>query len=127
MQDHRLQFLGGGLIFAFLAVVYVVSVSWNWSSIKQAINVIDAAADMLRQTKRLIVVNIYYFFLTISIQLLWCGSFLALLSMGEITANTKFIAQGKTITFTEEQQLVFWKYAIVLVFGIVWIQGFINR
>jgi len=78
-------------------------VSWNWSSIKQAITVIDAAADMLRKTKRLIVVNIYYFFLTIIVQLLWCGSFLALLSMGEITANTKFIAQGKTITFTEEQ------------------------
>jgi hypothetical protein len=42
-------------------------VSWNWSSIKQAITVIDAAADMLRKTKRLIVVNIYYFFLTIII------------------------------------------------------------
>ncbi len=47
--------------------------------------------------------------------------------MGEVSANTKYIAQGKDIKFSDEQLAYFWEMAIVLVVGIIWIHSFINR
>ena len=84
MQDSRLGMLIGGIIFAILALIYLVLVCWAWTEIKTAITVVDAAADMLRNTKRLLWINTGFFFLSIIAIMVWVGAFLGLLSMGDI-------------------------------------------
>ena len=78
-------------------------ICWSWDELKIAINVVDAASDMLRNTKKLMLVNTAFFFLSIFAIIIWVGAFLGLLSMGDIKANTKSIPQGKLIVYSGEQ------------------------
>lgn len=48
---------------------------------------IDAAADFLAKTKRIIGVPILYFVMTMFVIFVWLGAMMSLMSMGEVEAE----------------------------------------
>ena len=128
MQDNRIGFLIGGIVCLFFAIFYLIMICKNWKELKVAITVVDAAADMLRKTKRLMWVNTAFFFISIFSILIWVGGFLGLMSMGDIKANTRSIPQGKLIVYDGEQwnNSNYIPFVLVMVFGLIWIQSLIS-
>jgi hypothetical protein len=60
----------------------------GWKSLKLAIDTIDASADFLFKTKRIILVPILYFFLAMLVFFLWIGAFVCVLSMNPWVPST---------------------------------------
>ena len=60
---------------------------YGYRSIKIAIDVIDASADFLAKTKRIILVPVFYFIFTLIIVFLWFLGVMSVYSIGEIKAN----------------------------------------
>ena len=96
-----------GIICGVLGVLFMISVCCLFHSLKVAIDVIDASADFLAKTKRIIILPVFYFIINLIVVLLWISAFTAVttLSVDKIEAlvlpNTPH--QGKKITFTEDQ------------------------
>lgn len=59
-----------------------------WSSLKVAINVIDASADFIMRAKRIVFVPIVYFFVAALITVLWAVCYANVVSLNEITPGT---------------------------------------
>lgn len=72
----------GGVLLMLLGFIYLMAVCCGYKSLKIAIDVIDASADFLACTKRIIFVPVVYFLLTLLILILWIPSMLALATMG---------------------------------------------
>jgi len=53
-----------------------------------AVDVIDASADFVAGTKRVILVPNFHFVLQVVVFLVWLGSMVCVLSLNEIEANT---------------------------------------
>jgi len=65
-------------------------------SLKKAIDVIDAAADFLADTKRVILVSVLHFFLNVIVLVVWLAAFLCVLSLNDIEPS-KIIPQDRDI------------------------------
>lgn len=81
-----------------------------------AANVIDASADFLRDTKRMVVAPIVHFLMGVVIFILWLTCFACVVSMNDIKASTK-IPQLKSLTWTWSN---FW-LAFLMVFYLFWL------
>lgn len=79
------------IIGGILAVAFAFCIFCGFKSLKMAIDVIDASADFLAKTKRIILVPILYFFLTMLMLLIWIGAFACVASMNQISADTNTI------------------------------------
>lgn len=126
-NTHAKYYLFGGVTLAIFGLIFMCLVCCYWRKIGEAASVIDAAADMLRDTKRLMFVNVLFFVLTILIIVIWVYGLLGLLSMGEITPNSK-IPQGKHIKYSNEQlhDPKFPVFIFIMVFGFFWIITLVN-
>lgn len=71
----------GGVLLLLFGLIYLMAICCGYKSLKIAIDVIDASADFLACTKRIILVPIFYFFVTIIILFMWIPSMLALSTM----------------------------------------------
>jgi hypothetical protein len=69
---------------AIFALCFAACIFCGFSSLKLAIDVIDASADFLATTKRIIFVPVLYFFITIIVISIWASAFLGVLSMNTI-------------------------------------------
>lgn len=76
-----------GIMAGLFSMLFACMIFCGYSQLKTAIDVIDAAADFLAKTKRILAVPVLYFFITMIVIAVWMGSMMALLSMGEITAK----------------------------------------
>lgn len=76
-----------GIVLAILSVVFLCMLCYGFRSLKTAIDVIDASADFLTGTKRIILVPIFYFFVTIIAIVLWLFAVLCIYSIGDIRAD----------------------------------------
>lgn len=116
----------GGIIMIF-ALLFLAAICKWWKKIGEAAEVIDAAADMIRETQSLMLINSLFFLLIIFIIIFWAWGFMGLLSMGEITPNPN-IPQGKFIKFSEDMErdpkLLF--FLFVLIFGFFWLVTLTN-
>jgi len=83
--------LAGVILFAILSLAFCTCIVCGFKSLKLAIDVIDASADFLAGTKRIILVPVLYFFVTLIIVLVWSGSFMCVASMNTIHPDTKVI------------------------------------
>ena len=84
-----------------------------------AIDVIDASADFLAKTKRILVVPGFFFLLQVITVSIWIGAMLCVISMNEITADES-IPQGKNLEWEEKSKYM----AFYMFFGILWICAF---
>lgn len=75
------------IVVAILAVGFLFCVICGFRSLKLAIDVIDASADFLACTKRVIFVPIIHFLISILLFSLWVGAFGCVVSMNNISAD----------------------------------------
>jgi len=79
------------ILFGILSVAFLLCICCGFRSLKLAIDVIDAAADFLASTKRIIFVPIFYFFIQLIVFFVWLYAFLNVASMNEFKPDTKII------------------------------------
>jgi hypothetical protein len=122
-KDEKKAYLLYGMIgFGILALLFACSVILGFRSLKLAIDVIDASADFMMTTKRIIAVPILYFFMTLLVVFVWIGMLFCVVSMNKIEPS-KSIPQGKSITVTSE----FNYYANwYMIFGLLWLVSFVQ-
>lgn len=87
----------GGAALAFL--LFNVLLCCFWNKVQVAIAVIDATADFLVATKRLVLVSIFYFFVAILYLVFWSVAAVGVVSLNEIKSNPN-AAGGKEIVWT---------------------------
>ncbi len=66
------------IVFAILALLYLVFLCCGFADLKIAIGILDASADFLLKTKRIFYVPVFYFFITCIVYVVWVISFAAL-------------------------------------------------
>jgi len=121
-DQNQLMLLGGGITLGTIALVFACCIWCGFKSLKMAIDVIDASADFLNKTKRVLLVPILYFFVTLVIVLVWCGMMLCVVSLNKVVPS-KTIPQLKSIETTSEFNYWCLWY---MVFGLIWLLAFIE-
>lgn len=111
------------VVGAILSCLFAVCIVCGFKSLKLAIDVIDASADFLATTKRIILVPILYFFVTIIMFTLWASAFLCVVSMNTIKADGSVIPQSKDLIWDSEKVKFMSAY---MFFGILWIIAFLK-
>jgi hypothetical protein len=81
-------------VFGILAMGFCCCVFCGRESLKMAIDVIDASADFLARTKRVILVPGAFFLCQMIVVIIWVGAMLCVFSMNKITVDES-IPQGK--------------------------------
>jgi len=109
----------GTCVMGLLALGFLCCLYCKYSALKTAIDCIDAAADFLAKTKRLISVPFFFFLLSMISVLIWIGSMGAVVSMNHIEINEDII-QGKTIVWEDQYKYM----ALYMFFGILWVTAF---
>lgn len=74
------------ILFGVLTLAFACCVVCGFRSLKLAIDVIDASADFLAETKRIIFVPVVYFVLILISISVWTGGFVSVYSLGKVTA-----------------------------------------
>lgn len=95
--------MAAGIAFAIIALIYAILLFCGFSSLKTAIDVIDAAADFLADTKRLIGVPILYFFITVFCIAVWLGCIMCINSIGDIVPETGSLVQNRRASRTDAE------------------------
>jgi hypothetical protein len=91
----------------------------GYKSLKVAIDVIDASADFIAGTKRILFVPLFHFILTIIAVLIWIGAMACVVSLNDIKADS-IIPQAKDLTWKDNVTYM----ALFMLFGILWITAF---
>lgn len=73
-----------GVLMLILGAIVIICVWCKRKSLETAIAVIDASADFLIDTKRVILVSVMYFIIAIIATLIWCVSVYAMGSINDI-------------------------------------------
>ena len=74
-------------MFSIMTLVYMLMLWCGYQSLKLAIDVIDASADFLAGTKRILGVPLLYFFITILFLVFWLTAVISVHSIGNITGS----------------------------------------
>jgi len=93
------------IVVAIITVAFLCCIICGFRSLKLAIDVIDASADFIRDTKRCILVPVLYFFLTMVFLVYWLGAMGYVASMNEIEAST-IIPQGKSLKWETNNKYI---------------------
>lgn len=111
------------VIGAILGCCFFTCVICFMKSLKLAIDVIDASADFLNATKRIVFVPILYFFLIMVVLLVWIAAITCVASMNTINADTSSVPQAKDLIW-EDPKI---KYmAWFMLFGLLWIVAWLK-
>jgi hypothetical protein len=103
-------------LFGILALVWACAVFCGWSHLKLAIDVIDASADFLDDTKQIYFVPFFFFVCAFISVIIWTVCVIGVYSEGEITADP-IIPQVKSVKIEPIQ-----KYMLLyLLFAILWL------
>jgi hypothetical protein len=106
--------LGGIFALGFLCCVCC-----GYESLKTAIDVIDASADFLAKSKRIIAVPFIFFLLQIIAISIWLPSMAYVTSMNHV-APSETIPQMKDIEWKPEVKIM----GLYMFFGILWVCAF---
>jgi hypothetical protein len=123
-----------GICGAILSLLFCVAVYCGWDSLKNAIDVIDASADFLAKTKRIIGVPFVYFVIMVFYFFFWIGCIICVYSMGTIKPNLDkreggaYIPQWKDVEFNGKGQSSQVNYILFfLTFGLIWFTFFLDH
>jgi hypothetical protein len=89
--------------------------------------VIDASADFLAGTKRILGVPLLYFFMTILFLIFWLTAMISVASIGNITGSNSTFPQMITVDETDPKvertkTILFW----YMIFGVLWVTAFLR-
>lgn len=92
-----------------------------------AINCIDASADFLAKTKRIILVPVFYFLVMVGLIIGWIFCIICIHTIGTVKPSTGVIPQYRYITFDDADYRKEVMYVeLFMFFGILWIVAFIE-
>jgi len=103
-----------------LAVVYFFLVICFFRSLRVAIAIIETAADFFADTKRVVLVPIFYFFVGLVIFMVWVAAAVNVGSIGKITPQAISI-QDRNVEWSD---MTYYKMYF-MVFGLFWILNFV--
>lgn len=86
-DDYNEHLLWTAIIFWIVAGIYIIFIICCWKSLKVSIAIIETAADYFADTKRIILVPLYYFLVAIVVFFVWLGAIICVNSIGEITVQ----------------------------------------
>lgn len=109
------------ITFGLFALIFMCLICLRKKDLQQAIDVIDAAADFLRDNKRVLLVPILHFFFTLIVVILWMGAMICVVSLNKIEADA-IIPQGRDLTWKKEVTYM----ALFMFFGLLWITAWID-
>lgn len=75
------------VIMTLLCCLFFCAVCCARDSLRRAIDVIDASADYIAHNKRVILVPILHYLITIIVTVVWLGAFVCVASLNEISAD----------------------------------------
>lgn len=108
---------GGVLLFFGLCTACCI---WcNRTSLETAIAIIDASADFMIDTKRLILVSVFYFILTMIIFFMWLFSVACVFSLLDFKPSPIPVTQLKEIDGAIPGKI--WAMFAFLLFGMLWV------
>lgn len=99
--DRELYMLIAVIIAGVLTLGFFCCVCCGMKSLKLAIDVIDASADFLAGTKRILLVPGVFFIFQIITVLIWVAAMMCVVSMNEITVD-ETIPQGKNLVWEKK-------------------------
>lgn len=111
--------MGVMIVGGILAFTFFCAVCCGRESLKTAIDCIDAAADFLRKTKRVIAVPFFFFLLQILAISIWLPCMAYVTSMNHV-APSDTMPQIKDITWDPKVKIM----ALYMFFGILWVCAF---
>jgi len=120
-SNEQMILLGVCIAFGAVAMGFFCCICCAYESLKFAIDVIDASADFLAGTKRIILVPALYFFLTIVSIFVWAGCLACVVSLNDIKADP-LIPQSKDFDWTDEAWYMSW----YMLFGILWFTAWLE-
>lgn len=126
-EKHGYYIAFGVTLLAFL--LFNCMMWCYWSKLQVAIAVIDATADFMVATKRICLVTIYYFFISIFVLLIWGFGLIGVIAMNEIKTIphtnpvTGYTSYEKDIQIKSDKMFML----VIMAFGIVWIMNFIRE
>jgi hypothetical protein len=88
------------VLFALLGVIFLCAVICGFSHLKLAIDVIDASADFLDDTKRVYLVPLFFFICSLVSILIWGACVIGVFSEGKITPDDN-LPQVKKVEITD--------------------------
>jgi len=120
-------FLAGGIVLGISALIFLCCICCGFNQLRVAINVVDASADFIRKTKRVILVPVLYFFIQFFVVITWCFCIACIWSCGDIIADKNSeIPQRKEVIFaSSDKKFVYWG-AFFMFFGLLWILAWIQ-
>ena len=128
-KDSANAFLVGGIVSGLAAIIFTIMLVCGFNQLKIAIDVVDAAADFIRKTKRIVLVPVVYFFLQLAIILVWFFAIICIMSLGDITVDQSGDHQIKNISYTSTGKITekdIYILYMVMFFGLLWILAFLN-
>jgi len=118
-ETEAFWLLVGCIGLACFGCCFCVCVVCGYKHVKDAIDVIDAAADFAVENKRVIAVPIVYFVLNLVSFLIWLYSFACVVALNKIEAGDGAIPQDRDIKWTGPLGGA----ALGMFFGILWIMA----
>ena len=118
-ETEAFWLLVGCIGLAAVGCCFCLCVACGYKHVKEAIDVIDAAADFAVENKRVIGVPIFYFVLTLISFLVWLYSFACVVALNPITADATLIPQDRKVHWSGPLGGA----ALGMFFGILWIMA----
>lgn len=118
-------------VLSLVTLVYFLMVFCGYDQLKTAIDVVDAAADFLHNTKKIIGLSFMFLIVTGIILMVWIFAIACIMSMGHITADPNaipgvFTPQYRTLTTEDGEHKQTLYLLLFMLFGLFWIVNFIQ-
>lgn len=118
-------------VFFTLTLCFILLVWCGFNQLKTAIDCVDAGADFLAGTKRLIGLSFLYGIISFLFVLGFIGALLCVLSMGLITPepNTDagvYIPQARTFDVDDGEEELTLYMSLFLIFSLLWMVNFLS-
>lgn len=121
---NHLWELGLAIIFFLAGIVYMIVVCCGFRELKIAVAIIDATADFIHDTKRVILVPFLFFFIMIFVTIFWMLCYLSMNSVGKITPSPSTGPQYKLVELTKDEEYAKQWFNGIMIFGLIWIWSF---
>jgi hypothetical protein len=91
--------------------------------LKVAIDTIDASADFIAKTKRILLVPVLHFFITLIVVLIWVTAMTCVISLNDFKPSPEIIPQTKDLQWNDPK-VQYMSY--FMFFGILWVLAWVN-
>lgn len=115
--------LGFFIFFLISSVLFFCIVFWGKKSLTLAVDVIDASADFIADNRRVVIVPLVYYLITIVMFLGWVLAMMCTLALNPIVPGKIDIdPQDRDIDFTAK-----YVYMLIILFvGFIWMRAFLE-